>query len=71
MNWADLMSVKKLVAVALAISVLGVACGRKSDLDTLPGRRSRPARTRKAKQPVTGTGEARRGQAVPSRSLIK
>jgi predicted small lipoprotein YifL len=35
MNWADLMSVKRIVVVALAISVLAVAgCGRKSGLDT-------------------------------------
>jgi len=35
MNWASSMSVKKVVAVALAISVLGIAgCGRKAGLDT-------------------------------------
>jgi predicted small lipoprotein YifL len=36
MNWANLMRVKRMVTVALAISVLAVVsgCGRKSGLDT-------------------------------------
>jgi predicted small lipoprotein YifL len=36
MNWANLMGVKRMVTVALAISVLAVVsgCGRKSGLDT-------------------------------------
>ncbi len=54
MNWARSMSVKKLVAVALAISVLGVAgCGRKSGLDT-PYEAAVQARkdAERAKQPV-------------------